>query len=104
MKRFSVTNKADGRKFMIEADALPDPLPPEWGRPARNEEGQDGEPVAMPAEYEIIEEDITAEVVAREAAKTAQAVGLVRIRELGKKAALTGPEINEAVKLLLQRY
>lgn len=85
MKRFNIHNKASGLRFQVERDNL-GPLQPEWGKPKHTVReaildaegkpvlGKDGNPQlverTVPAEFEIIETDITAEL-AQQAAKQA---------------------------------
>ncbi len=84
MKRFNIHNKANGLKFQIERSELGE-LQPEWGKHEHTVQDEvldsdgkpilddDGKPVTqermVPAEYEIIETDMTAEIAAAKADK-----------------------------------
>lgn len=73
MKRFHITNKATGLKFMVEREALGE-LQPEWGRPERDELDEEGKPTGrkLPPEFEVVEEDITTESTLRQTLRLRQ--------------------------------
>lgn len=72
MKRFKIHNTVSGLRFVVETETLvmqPEHGNPERQEPATTELGEpifdsDGNPVmvTIPAEYEIVEEDMTAEL------------------------------------------
>lgn len=83
MKRFDITNKVNGMKFMVERETL-EPMQPEWGQPERTVvvtpevpaheivDEETGEIIqvaavpavmeTLPAEYEIVVTDISNEI------------------------------------------
>lgn len=79
MRRFKIKNKVNGLEFQVERETL-EPMQPEWGRGAyteqklvtpevRDEAGEIVTPavyeeIQHAAEYEIQEEDMTAEIEA----------------------------------------
>ena len=79
-----------------------------WGKPERPELNEMGEPtgVVLPAEYEVIVEDITAQVQAEKAAKEAKKLTKEK-RKADRKAIdwsknLTTKQLQEIVKSLIE--
>ncbi len=75
MKRYKIKNLVNGMQFQIETEAEQLAMQPEWGKPEAVD--ADGNPI--PAEHEIIIEDMTAELDAKaqaEAAKLARKLKL----------------------------
>jgi hypothetical protein len=102
MKRFKVRNLLNGLQFQIEAHELPNPLPPEWGRPSRSERDDNGIETVFPPEHEILEEDITEEVQARVDRIIRSKQRKKDLFDLAGKNSLTPAEVQSAVLMLLK--
>lgn len=74
MKRFEITNLVNGMKFVVERETL-EPLQPEWGLVARQEVVVDENGVEtvvdFPAEFEVVETDVTEELAQTETTRAA---------------------------------
>jgi hypothetical protein len=112
MKRFKIKNKANGLQFQVERAEL-GALQPEWGKPEHTvtepvltDDGHqvfdsEGRPVmqtrVVPAEFEIVEEDITGEIAANEAKKAAKSAAKARLQSVDWNKVDT---VKEAVGIL----
>lgn len=84
MKRFNVENITNGLKFSIEADALPDPMPPEWGQ-----------------NPDIEEEDITQEISDRVADQSKRQDAIAKLKVLKKKPTFTQTDKDNILRHLV---
>lgn len=123
-KRFKIKNRVSGIDFIVEADSKP-ALQPEWGKPKGerlcekvstaeqslilSRRTVDGEELCMVDDhFQMVEEDITAEVVEKTRRDGVRDARDKRIRQLAKKwkdtGAVTNAERDELVKHLVLDY